>query len=211
MALRISSLCLLQSHSIMKSSWPVAGSVDEVLIRSSQYLTETAHDLRLRLKNYMAPAKGKKVDKQPPQKPSHCTIYVAKNYPPWQHTTLLTLRKHYQANAGQLPDKKVIANELNSLPELKKYMKRVMPFVAMIKENLEKKGPRVLDLELEFDELAVLMDNIVYLTNTLELDQIEVKFASDAEEKIKEECCPGKPLSVFRTEVCALKAGLPNS
>ncbi|KAM4746906.1 leucine--tRNA ligase, cytoplasmic [Rhinophrynus dorsalis] len=186
--------------SLMKSSWPVAGPVDEVLIRSSQYLTETAHDLRLRLKTYLAPAKGKKVDKQPPQKPSHCTIYVAKNYPPWQHTTLLTLRKHYQANAGQLPDNKVIASELNVLPELKKYMKRVMPFVAMIKENLEKKGPRILDLELEFDERTVLVENIVYLTNSLELDQIEVRFASEGDEKVKEDCCPGKPFSVFRTE-----------
>ncbi|KAE8614629.1 hypothetical protein XENTR_v10008247 [Xenopus tropicalis] len=189
-----------KTDSLMKASWPVTGPVDEVLIRSSQYLTETAHDLRLRLKNYMAPAKGKKVDKQPPQKPSHCTIYVAKNYPPWQHKTLLTLRKHYEANAGQLPDNKVIATELNALPELKKYMKRVMPFVAMIKENLEKKGLRVLDLELEFDEQTVLLENIVYLTNSLELDQIEVKFASDADDKVKEDCCPGKPFSVFRTE-----------
>ncbi|KAM9312433.1 leucine--tRNA ligase, cytoplasmic isoform 2-T2 [Gastrophryne carolinensis] len=189
-----------KSDSLMNASWPVASPADEVLIRSSQYLTETAHDLRLRLKNYMAPAKGKKGDKQPPQKPSHCTIYVAKMYPPWQHITLSTLRKHYEANNGSLPDNKIIATELNGVPELKKYMKRVMPFVAMIKENLEKKGPRILDLELEFDEQAVLLENIVYLTNSLDLDQIEVKFASEADDKIKEECCPGKPYSVFRTE-----------
>lgn len=30
-------------------------------------------------------------------------------------------------------------------------------------------GPRVLDLQLEFDEQAVLMENIVYLTNSLEV------------------------------------------
>ncbi|XP_059030936.1 leucine--tRNA ligase, cytoplasmic isoform X2 [Mustela lutreola] len=186
--------------SIMNASWPLAGPVDEALIRSSQYLMEVAHDLRLRLKNYMMPAKGKKTDKQPPQKPSHCTIYVAKNYPSWQHTTLSVLRNHFEANSGKLPDNKVIASELGNLPELKKYMKKVMPFVAMIKENLEKMGPRVLDLQLEFDEQAVLMENIVYLTNSLELEHIEVKFASEAEDKIREDCCPGKPLNVFRTE-----------
>lgn len=43
----------------MTASWPVAGPVDEVLIRSSQYLMEVAHELRLRLKSYMMPAKGK--------------------------------------------------------------------------------------------------------------------------------------------------------
>ncbi|KAG8506977.1 Leucine--tRNA ligase, cytoplasmic, partial [Galemys pyrenaicus] len=155
---------LLGKHdSLMKASWPVAGPVDEALIRSSQYLMEVAHDLRLRLKSYMMPAKGK-------------------------------------TNNGKLPDNKVIASELSNLPELKKYMKKVMPFVAMIKENLEKMGPRVLDLQLEFDEQAVLMENIVYLTNSLELEHIEVKFASEADDKVREDCCPGKPLNVFRTE-----------
>uniref|UniRef100_A0A3Q3GQR8 leucine--tRNA ligase n=1 Tax=Labrus bergylta TaxID=56723 RepID=A0A3Q3GQR8_9LABR len=189
-----------KAGSLRKASWPVAGPVDEILIRSSQYLMETAHDLRLRFKAYMQPPKNKKGDSKPPAKPSHCTIYVAKSYPPWQHSTLSLLGKHYKSNNGALPDNKVIANELGALPELKKYMKRVMPFVAMIKENLEKNGPRVLDLELEFDERAVLMENLVYLTNSLELEQIDVLFASEADDKVKEDCCPGKPFSVFRTE-----------
>ncbi|KAG5284752.1 hypothetical protein AALO_G00030090 [Alosa alosa] len=189
-----------KTTSLMKASWPVAGPVDEILMRSSQYLMETAHDLRLRLKAYLQPPKSKKGDAKPPGKPSHCTVYVAKTYPPWQHSALSLLGKYYKSSNGSLPDNKVIAGELGAMPELKKYMKRVMPFVAMIKENLEKSGPRVLDLELEFDERAVLLENIVYLTNSLELDQIDVVFASEADDKIKEDCCPGKPFSVFRSE-----------
>lgn len=54
-----SAVFILKTYSIMKASWPVPGPVDEILIHSSQYLTEVAHDLRIRLKNYMAPAKGK--------------------------------------------------------------------------------------------------------------------------------------------------------
>ncbi|KTG34861.1 hypothetical protein cypCar_00022675, partial [Cyprinus carpio] len=189
-----------KSSSIMKARWPTAGPVDEILIRSSQYLMDTAHDLRLRLKAYTQPAKGKKGDNKPPAKPTHCTIFVAKTYPPWQHSALSLLGKHYKSNNGALPDNKVIAMELGAMPELKKYMKRAMPFVAMIKDSLEKNGPRVLDLELEFDERAVLLENIVYLTNSLELDQIDVAFASEADDKVKEECCPGKPLCVFRSE-----------
>lgn len=41
-------------------------------------------------------------------------------------------------------------------------------FVSL-QENLEKNGPRVLELQLEFDERAVLMENLVYLTNSLEV------------------------------------------
>ncbi|KAG2456152.1 SYLC protein, partial [Polypterus senegalus] len=152
-----------KSGLLMRALWPVAGPVDEILIRSSQYVMETAHDLRLRLKNYMTPAKTKD-------------------------------------NSGQLPDNKVIATELGAMPELKKYMKKVMPFVAMIKENLEKKGERILNLQLEFDERAVMLENIIYLTNSLELEKIDVIFASEADDKIKEECCPGKPFCVFKSE-----------
>lgn len=189
-----------KGSSVMKARWPTGGPVDEILIRSSQYLMDTAHDLRLRLKAYTQPAKGKKGDSKPPAKPTHCTIYVAKTYPPWQHSALSLLGKHYKSNSGALPDNKVIATELGAMPELKKYMKRVMPFVAMIKDSLEKIGPRVLDLELEFDERTVLLENIVYLTNSLELDQIDVVFASEADDKVKEDCCPGKPFCVFRSE-----------
>ncbi|XP_012693255.1 leucine--tRNA ligase, cytoplasmic [Clupea harengus] len=189
-----------KTTSLMKASWPVAGPVDEVLIRSSQYLMETAHEMRLRLKAYLAPPKSKKGDTKPPGKPSHCTVYVAKCYPPWQQNALSLLGKHHKSSNGILPDNKVIAMELGAMPELKKYMKRAMSFVAMMKENLEKNGPRVLDLELEFDERAVLLENIVYLTNSLELDQIDLVFASEADDKIREDCCPGKPFSVFRSE-----------
>ncbi|XP_046907783.1 leucine--tRNA ligase, cytoplasmic isoform X1 [Hypomesus transpacificus] len=191
---------LLGKESLMLARWPAAGPVDELLLLSSQYLTETAHDLRLRLKAYLMPPKSKKGNAKPPGRPSHCAIYVAKTYPPWQHSALSLLGKHYKANQGVLPDNKVIAVELGALPELKKYMKRAMPFVAMIKENLEKNGPKVLDLELEFDERAVLLENLAYLTNSLELDQIDVLFASDGDDKVKEDCCPGKPFSIFRSE-----------
>lgn len=41
-----------------------------------------------------------KGDSKPPEKPSHCTVYVAKSYPPWQHSALSLLGKHYKASTS---------------------------------------------------------------------------------------------------------------
>ena len=46
-------------ESVMHASWPVAGPVDELLIRSSEYLMDAAHEFRLRLKSTLNPGKNK--------------------------------------------------------------------------------------------------------------------------------------------------------
>ncbi|XP_038055725.1 leucine--tRNA ligase, cytoplasmic-like [Patiria miniata] len=186
-------------ESIMKARWPVAGEVDSKLLRSSDYLMDSAHDFRLRLKNVMLPPKGKK-GVPPPPKPTHGTLYVAKTYPPWQNAVLTTLKKLYDSNASGFPENKEILGQLKTIDLLKKYMKKVMPFVQHVKENVAKSGPRAMDLTMEFDEKEVLETNIAYLTSTLELEGLDVKFSSEATDKIQEECCPGKPFSLFRTE-----------
>ena len=33
------------------------------------------------------------------------------------------------------------------------------------------------------------------------VEGIDLKYSEDADERIKEECCPGKPFVVYRTEV----------
>ena len=58
---------LVLQESLMLARWPAAGPVDELLLLSSQYLTETAHDLRLRLKAYLMPPKSKVLPGQAPR------------------------------------------------------------------------------------------------------------------------------------------------
>lgn len=81
-------------RSIMHEKWPVAGPVDEKLIQISQYVTDAAHDFRIRLKQLLTPAKGKKVKLD---NATHGTIWIAKTYPPWQNTVLSTLKTLYEA------------------------------------------------------------------------------------------------------------------
>lgn len=198
-----------KDHSIVTARWPVGGPVDDILVKSSAYLIEAAHSFRILLKNFIANQlkKGKgKAGAQPgpsaaPQKPNLGVIYVAKTFPPWQSTVLTTMKKLHEENKG-LPDNKTISVELQSKPELKKYMKRVMPFVQATREKVETIGLKALNLTLDFDETQVLLNNLHYLTSTLDLEEVIVSpsDSSEAPENVREECCPGVPYMVFSTK-----------
>ena len=49
--------------SILNAKWPQVGEIDEVLIKSSQYLMDAAHSFRILLKNYLTPKKAPKKKK----------------------------------------------------------------------------------------------------------------------------------------------------
>ncbi|XP_070553496.1 leucine--tRNA ligase, cytoplasmic-like [Ptychodera flava] len=185
--------------SIMRAKWPQSKEVNDLLVRSSQYLMDSAHDFRLRLKNMTQPGKGKKTA-GPARKPTHGILYVAKTYPPWQHATLTCLRQLYDAGGKTFPENKEILVELKKKEEVKKYMKKLMPFVQAVKQNVEEKGEHALDLTTDFNERDVLLANEAYLKYTLELESIEVIYSDEAQDKIKEECCPGKPFSMFSSK-----------
>lgn len=48
-------------------------------------------------------------------------------------------------------------------------MKRVMPFVQMVREKSENIGGKAFAVSLEFNEADVLRNNSVYLANTLDV------------------------------------------
>ncbi|XP_047517549.1 leucine--tRNA ligase, cytoplasmic [Pieris napi] len=187
--------------SILHAGWPVAGEIDIVAMKASNYLMEAAHSFRIYLKNHCAVRKPKKGEApKPERKPNKAVIWVAKQYPKWQHIILSTL-KELNGPAG-LPDNKVLSTKLSAINDLKKYMKRVMPFVQATRDNLQKIGPEALSVALPFDEAQLLEDNKQYLLNTLDLDAIEVKHTDspDTPEKTIEDCAPGSPHVNFIAE-----------
>ncbi|XP_053983912.1 leucine--tRNA ligase, cytoplasmic isoform X1 [Hylaeus volcanicus] len=184
--------------SILNARWPQIREIDEILIKSSEYLMDAAHSFRLLLKSYMTPRKtSSNKNGTAIEKPTEGIIWVAKTYPSWQSTVLTTMKDLYLKNSNKLPENKIIAVELGKLQELKKYMKRVMPFVQVIREKMGLIGLSALNLTLDFDEFKVLRDNKSYLENTLDLDTVIVKYTDEAPEKTKEECCPGSPYMNF--------------
>ena len=86
----------------VNTPFPQIQDYDPILIESSEFLAETVRDVRLKLKDRMAPKKGKKVV---PEIPTHCTIYVAKEYPAWQAACLNILQEGLKKN-GKLSENK---------------------------------------------------------------------------------------------------------
>ena len=80
---------------------------------------------------------------------------MAKSYPAWQSTVLDTLRDMYGGSGDSPPDNKAVSQELAKKPELKKFMKKTMPFVAFMKEKVGSKGLAALDTSLPWDEMKV--------------------------------------------------------
>ncbi|XP_048776266.2 leucine--tRNA ligase, cytoplasmic-like [Ostrea edulis] len=183
-------------RSIMHERWPVAGPVDEKLLQISQYVLDAAHDFRIRLKQLMTPAKGKKVKLE---RVTHGTIWIAKTYPPWQNTVLSTLKTLYEQNKG-FPDMKVIASAFKDNAELKKYAKKLMPFVQVAKGNVEKNGIKALNLTSDIDEVEVMKKFKKYMISTLDVEGLDIRYSDEADDKVKEDCCPGKPFTTFREE-----------
>ncbi|CAG0882174.1 unnamed protein product [Darwinula stevensoni] len=196
-ALLLSPICP-HKESIVRASWPTAGEIDYTLLVASEYLMNMAHEFRLRLKSYLSPvAKKKGQEPVPVEKPTHAVVVVAKSFPPWQEAILNILKELYHEEKG-FPDNKVILGILSQNEIVKPQMKKAMPFVQSTKDKVLSHGLKALNVTLDFDEKEVLLTNSIYLTSTLELEGLEVKYTTEVTEIKKEDCRPGSPYVFFR-------------
>jgi len=188
-----------KNGSILNTAWPVPGVVDMMVIQQSEYLMEATRDFRLKLKN-IANVKPKKGSAPTPTTPpTHATVYVAKCYPAWQCVVLDTLKEMYKGDKDTVVDNKAVSVEMAKKPEVKKFMKKVMPFVAFTKEKVAASGLSALDTSLPWDEMKVLSENMSYIVTSLGLEGVDLALSSDLGEK-GEDCRPGAPIIQFRTE-----------
>jgi leucyl-tRNA synthetase len=119
---------LKNSGTVNSAKWPEVKVVDEVLLQSFSYLIDASHSFRLRLKSFFTQGKGKDKKKEVIVKPTHATIYIAKKFPTWQSIVLTNMKALYSEHNKKLPENSVIAAKLSKIADLKKYIKKVMPF-----------------------------------------------------------------------------------
>lgn len=95
---------------------------------------------------------GKKKNPQPVEKPDSMRLYICDELPEWQQISLNVLRDNFDAEAKTFPadlDKKIAA----AMPsQLKRMMKKIMPFVGFVRDAAKEKGESALDQTLLFDE-----------------------------------------------------------
>lgn len=188
------------TKSILHSRWPVTEEPNLTLVKSSEYLADASHRFRLRLKSYMTPGKGKRENTAVPEAPSHGVIWVAKTFPKWQSTILSSMFELYKSNNNCLPDNKVISKALGSNPDLKKYMKKVMPFAQAARERMNTLGEKALKDTVDFDERSILEENIDFLRGNLDLEGLQICWTEECEsERTQEEVVPGEPFLTFST------------
>lgn len=79
------------------------GPINEVQIKASEYLMDTAHSFRVHLKTYLQGVKTKNNPNPPPvEKPTVITIWIAKTFPAWQSCILTAMKKHFEVNKKKL-------------------------------------------------------------------------------------------------------------
>lgn len=195
---------LIGKKLIVKEKWPLSGEINNELLKASTYLMETAHSFRLQLKSATQGDK-KKAKGKDLEKPNFATVWIAKTFPKWQEIILSSLKEMYLKN-NSFPDNKIISSEFAKKEELKKYMKRVMPFVQMVKEKVNSTGLKALNVSADIDEMSILNANKDYLINSLQLEDIAITLSTDsnAPEKVQQETTPGSPFIMFSHKVTGL-------
>ena len=168
----------------VKAPWPVADAEDKLLSRQAKFLRDSLKKFRQTV------GKAKKGW-------TAASIVVTNSYPEWKEDVLKFMQDQYDDTTGFAPtfmkDMKTWSGK--NITD-KKMIKGAMQFGSFVRAESEEVGRVAMDLELPFDQKAILDESLTYLKSQLnlpELDIIDLKSADDIPERIAGIVSPGKP------------------
>eukprot|EP00737_Agarophyton_chilense_P001944 gb/GEZJ01002198.1/.p1 GENE.gb/GEZJ01002198.1/~~gb/GEZJ01002198.1/.p1 ORF type:complete len:1102 (+),score=188.61 gb/GEZJ01002198.1/:2938-6243(+) len=194
-------------ESIMHVQWPASEEPDESLLAAANYVNETLSRIRMAI---LKPAKKKK-NAAPPKKPSKVTIFTCKDVPKWQQVVTDFLKENFDKEAWELSRKENPRDSkawwtypadtpkrvVGSLPPSEKKNKKLMPFLAMVRKEVETSGPSALDRTLKFNEQEVLTENLEQIRSQLStfgITAVDAGDSSNAPSTSSGDAVPGAPI-----------------
>mmetsp|Transcript_46688 Transcript_46688/g.91875 ORF Transcript_46688/g.91875 Transcript_46688/m.91875 type:complete len:1069 (-) Transcript_46688:57-3263(-) len=199
-----------QKGLVMDAAFPTPGEQNLILLRKVGYLREVSNSFRSGLvkqqdvaKKHAAKNKGKGSDAAAPPAIDTAVIYVAASYPDWQAVTLKTLRQIYD-KSGSVPNARELAGILAKIPELKPKLKNAMAFAAQSLKEVELRGLEALDLQMPFDEVALLNEHSSMISGGCGLATVTVEQHNDPEDKSP--ALPGKPKAKYFNAAAGLRS-----
>lgn len=203
---------VLRPESIMQASWPSPKTPDASLLAADHYLSELLSRIRVALLKPAAKKKKGKTDPGLDKVRDTVTIFLCKEAPEWQTIALDILKGRFDQEAWNAakaanPDnqsawwkypadmpKAVTAALPKDMP--KKTKGKVMPYVAMVRKDVESGGgAAALDKTLPFDEATILNDNLGFMLEMLKplkVTAVTVGGSTDLPEGTAE-ALPGMP------------------
>lgn len=195
--------------SVMQVQWPKSETPDEALLAAANYLNETVSRVRVAILKPAKKKKGKSAD--PPKKATQVTIYVCQEVPTWQNIVLQFLKENFDEEAWASCRKTSPKDEkawwkypsdtpkrvAGMMPPEHKKNKKLMPFLAMVRKEVELAGAIALERTLKFNEVDVLNENrdlVESQLRTFGISSVLVDVAENVPSVTSADAVPGTPV-----------------
>jgi len=168
----------------VKASWPVVDEEDKLLTRQAKFLRDA-------IKRFRGTAgKARKGW-------TAASLLVTNEYPQWKIDVLKFMQEQYSDDSGFpstfMKDMKTWSGK--NITD-KKMIKDVMQFGSFMKDEANEVGRIALDLDIPFDQYAILESSLTYVKAQLGIPDLDILNLSTAEgvpDRVAEQVTPGKP------------------
>jgi len=179
---------------VVKELWPKVEQPDIAFVRSVKYMDDTIRACRVKVEKEIKQRKKKNAaNADEPIK--IVDIIITQTYPAHQRRVIEFLAEKYDKASESFPDD--IMKQLKDLSKsddlIKKHMKEAMKTAAMTIQSAQDLGEQALELNVPYDQRAVLEDNREYVTSAMGMDSFNIVDADPSDEN----CTPGNPRMEF--------------